>query len=393
VLGRALDDSHAPEVRRHLTELTVSRMVGSACYRYTAPFVATIARGLDVSLQDIGVAIAIVELFGLLSPLIGRVVDRMSRRMAMTCGLIGVAVGAALAAATTGLVMFTIALIVINQSKALFDLSMGAWIIDHTPFEMRSRVIGLNETSWAAALLLGVSTMGLITAAVDWRAGFAAGGIAAAVCAAMVWSRVSGGSSRQHDADAPSKRGGRVGVTGWFVVAATLTMTAGAHCIVITFGSWLEDDFDFQPSGIAAVVFGLGLVELTASITSARRTDTWGKERSTMWGVALMVPGAIGLMLLNNNLALGLLSFGLILLGFEFAIVSVLGLGEYVVPGAPGRGLGLLFAAGTFGRALVTVPATSLYEGGGIGHSAALAAAVGAVALMASWRLERTAQP
>ena len=57
MLGRALDDSYAPEVRRHLTELTVSRMIGSACYRYAAPFLATIARGIDVSLQEIGIAI------------------------------------------------------------------------------------------------------------------------------------------------------------------------------------------------------------------------------------------------------------------------------------------------------------------------------------------------
>jgi predicted MFS family arabinose efflux permease len=175
------------------------------------------------------------------------------------------------------------------------------------------------------------------------------------------------------------------------VIASTLAMTAAAHCIVITFGSWLEDDFDFRPSGITAVVFGLGLVELAASITSARRTDVWGKERSTLWGVALMIPGAIGLILLNDHLVAGLLSFGLILLGFEFAIVSVLGLGEYVVPGAPGRGLGLLFAAGTFGRALVTVPATALYEASGIGRSAMLATALAGVAFAATWRLNRTA--
>ena len=391
MLGRALDDSYAPEVRRHLTELTVSRMIGSACYRYAAPFLATIARGIDVSLQEIGIAIAIVELFGLFSPVVGHIVDRMTRRSAMTVGLIGVCVGAAMAAATNGLAMFTVALIVISQSKALFDLSMGAWIIDHTPFEMRSRVIGLNETSWAAALLLGVSTMGLITAAFGWRAGFAAGGIAAGLCAAAVWLRVPDRSVAQRHADSPPMQRGRVATMGWFVIASTLAMTAASHCIVITFGSWLEDDFDFRPSGITAVVFGLGLVELAASITSARRTDVWGKERSTMWGVALMIPGAIGLVLFNEHLVPGLLSFGLILLGFEFAIVSVLGLGEYVVPGAPGRGLGLLFAAGTFGRALVTVPATALYEASGIGRSAMLATALAGVAFAATWRLDRTA--
>ena len=77
VLGRFLDDSFAPEVRTDITALTVSRLAANSCYRYSAPFLATIARGLDVSLDQIGVALAIAELGGLLSPLTARLVDRL----------------------------------------------------------------------------------------------------------------------------------------------------------------------------------------------------------------------------------------------------------------------------------------------------------------------------
>jgi predicted MFS family arabinose efflux permease len=393
VLSRALDDSYAPELRSRITELTASRMIGSAAYRFAAPFLATIARGLDVSLQKIGIAVAIAELSGLFSPVVGHIVDRMSRRGAMAAGMAGVCLGTALAAASNGLVMFTVALIVISQCKALFDLSLGAWIIDHTSYAMRSRVIGLNETSWAAALLIGVSVMGLITAVGGWRAGYIAGAVAASVCAVNAWLRVPDRTAAQRREEAPPVARGRIGSTGWLVIGAGLAMTAAGHCIVITFGSWLEDDFGFSPSAITAVVFGLGLVELVASITSARRTDVWGKERSTKWGVGLMVPGAIGLVLMNGHVVPGLLSFALIILGFEFAIVSVLGLSERVVPGAPGRGLGLLFAAGTVGRALATIPATALYDSAGIGRTAMLAAALSGVCYAATWTLQRTARP
>ena len=75
MLGRWLDDSYAPEVRGNITALAGARTTSNACYRFVGPFIATIARGLDVQLADIGVAIAISELFGLASPLIGRVVD------------------------------------------------------------------------------------------------------------------------------------------------------------------------------------------------------------------------------------------------------------------------------------------------------------------------------
>ena len=71
VLGRVLDDSYAPEVRRDLTAFATARMTSNACYRFVGPFIATIARGLDVKLADIGVASASSELVGLCSPVMG----------------------------------------------------------------------------------------------------------------------------------------------------------------------------------------------------------------------------------------------------------------------------------------------------------------------------------
>jgi hypothetical protein len=66
VLGRALDslldDRESPEVRRDVTTLTVARLCANSCYRFAAPFLAIIARGVGVSLDQIGIALAIAEL-------------------------------------------------------------------------------------------------------------------------------------------------------------------------------------------------------------------------------------------------------------------------------------------------------------------------------------------
>ena len=70
-----------------LTAFAAARTTSNACYRFVGPFIATIARGLDVKLADIGVAIAVSELFGLASPVIGRVVDRLGARRAVAVGL------------------------------------------------------------------------------------------------------------------------------------------------------------------------------------------------------------------------------------------------------------------------------------------------------------------
>ena len=116
-----------------------------------------------------GVALAISELSGLLSTTTGSVAERLHRRTAMWVGLVGVAMGATLAAASTHVVVFTIALVVIAQSKVMFDLGLGAFMADRVPFAQRGRVMGITEISWAGGLLLGVTTMGLVTAATNWR--------------------------------------------------------------------------------------------------------------------------------------------------------------------------------------------------------------------------------
>ena len=80
MLHRLLDDRDVPEVHRNLVPLTFARVTGNACYRYTYPFVALIASGLDVSLGRMGVALAFAELAGLLSPLTGRLADHLGQR-------------------------------------------------------------------------------------------------------------------------------------------------------------------------------------------------------------------------------------------------------------------------------------------------------------------------
>src|SRR6185295_14964389 len=124
VLGRVLDDTYAPEVRRDLTAFAAARMTSNACYRFVAPFIATIARGLHVSLTDIGLAIAISELSGLGSPLIGRFVDRLGARRAVATGMAACFVGTCLAAATRGVPMLAAALVILGLGNSTFYLGV-----------------------------------------------------------------------------------------------------------------------------------------------------------------------------------------------------------------------------------------------------------------------------
>lgn len=380
MLERILDDSYPAVVRRVIVPLTVARLTTNAVYRFAPPFLATIARGLDVDLADLGVALALTEAAGLASPVIGRLIDRVPRRRSMAGGLAGIAAGATVAGVSAGIVMFAIGLLLLALSKIVFDVGLISWTADHVPYERRGRVVGVIETSWALGLLIGVTSLGLVAAATSWRWSYIVGAAAVVAAAGILLARVEpeGVTPPHHEHDGAVSA--RLRPSGWAAVAGLFGLMAAAQSVFVTFGPWLEDVFGFGTVGLAAVTFGIGALELAASSTSAVRTDRWGKERSVVRGTMIMVPCGLTLAAFDEQLAIGLLALGLFIGAFEFAIVSAIPIGAELVPGAAGRGIGTMIACGTVGRAVTAIPATRLYERFGLAPAALLGVAFAAIA-------------
>ena len=364
-VDRFLDDSYSEETRRHVTTLTIARLTSNACFRYAPPFLASISDDFQISLSRLGLALMITEIAMGISPVLGRFVDRMHRRTAMAGGLLAISGAATIAAASPSVWIFVLGMLLIAVAKFIFDIGLASWVNDHVEYEKRGRVIGFTETSWALGLLIGVTAMGLVASATSWRWGYAVGAISVAVMAIVVMTRLDGhdvaGSQRSKDTTKyPMPR------NGYWIFAAMFFLMAASQTLFVTFGSWLEDEFGFTEAGISAVVFGLGAFELLASVTSARRTDTWGKERSTIFGALLILPAGLLLTVGHNNAIIGLILLGIYLLGFEFSIVSMLPLSANLIPSSPGRGLGIVLAGGTLGRASMSLIGTAAYDKFGI---------------------------
>ena len=363
------DDSYSPSVRQHVTLLTIARTSTNACYRFAPPFLAIIARGFNVSIAQMGIALTIAELTGLASPLIGHRVDAMTRRRALRLGLFGVALGTLITASAPHLAFFTLGIIVLAASKVAFDVALSAWVADHVPWNRRSKVVGYTETSWALGLLLGVTTMGLITAVTNWRVAYVTGATAVLILGLIVSNRlpITDDAIHEHNDDLEMHlEHGVLRRGSWYAIASCFTLMGASQCIFVTFGPWLEDTFRYSAANIATVGFALGAVELFASTSSAKYTDAWGKERSVAMGASLMVPAALLIAFTSHNIVTGLIGLLVVLMGFEFAVVSLLPLGAQLVPGKRGRGMGLLIGAGTLGRATVSIAATRLYDQHGI---------------------------
>ena len=387
MLTPLLDDSYPEETRRHVLSVTVARLNANACFRFAPPFLASISDDLSTSLSRIGVALMITELLMIVSPVLGGLVDRLHRRTSMVAGLLGVSVAAALAATSPGLIVFVIAIAILGLSKLVFDVGLTAWVNDHVDYERRGRVIGITETSWALGLLVGVTIMGLVASASSWRWGYVTGAATTALMA-LVLARRLGPDGESHSSRRLNSVRRPLPREGYWVVLAMFFLMAASQCMFVTFGSWLDDEFGFSEAGIAAVAFGLGAFELLASLTSSRRTDVWGKERSTAFGAALIVPSGVLLAASGSNVVLGLIFLALFLLGFEFAIVSLLPLAANVIPESPARGLGFAIGGGTLGRAVMSLAATATYDVHGIGVPALIgsACAISVIASLAAYR-------
>jgi predicted MFS family arabinose efflux permease len=377
MLNRLLDDSFDKEIYRNITAVTIARLVANAAYRFAPLFLATIARGFDVSLSTLGFAIFASELSGFASPFAGRIVDRLTHRNSMVLGLVGSAVGCTIAAVSTSPLIFAVGVTVLALTKQSFDLGLGAWIADHVPYNQRGKIVGLTETAWALGLLVGVSIMGLITAATNWRIGFAFAVLCLIVSMFVIFNRVTNEARVVHESHSTTPQ--RVTGNSWLVVFAMFCIMCSAQNLFVTFGAWLEEEFQFGAARLAVAGFSLGLVELVASVSSSRQTDKWGKERSIALGALLVIPGGIFLCLGSNNLIIGLIGVFIYFLGFEFSVVSLLSLATSLVPNSPGTGLGWVLGAGTLGRAVMAIIATHLFESFGVQGPALMGALFGLI--------------
>ena len=150
--------------------------------------------------------------------------------------------------------------------------------------------------------------MGLVTAVTSWRWGYATAALAAACVLVVLWIRLDRTDERPRPA--PAVETDRSSATSASGRSRVDGMAGGAHrarrcwrrakSLFVTFGPWLQDEFDVGDAVLAAATFGLGGVELAASGLSMTRTDRWGKERSVIGGAVVMIVAALCFLAVNQ---------------------------------------------------------------------------------------------
>ena len=119
----------------------------------------------------------------------------------------------------------------------------------------------------------------------------------------------------------------------------------------IVYGAWLEASFGLSLTALGLASTVVGLSEAAAELGATAFTDRLGKRRSVLVGLLTLVGGTILLpWLAGRGLAAALAGVALMLLGYEFGLVSFLPLATELAPESRASLLSLTATAFSIGR-------------------------------------------
>lgn len=367
--------------RSQLVRLTAGKSVACTALRWIPFFLPTLAIAFASSTAELTTILGVGEMAALVTLLAGRHFDAGRERKIMTGALGLIAVSSVLALVGT-ITSFAGAFLLIVIGVSLYTVGGHTYLSRRITFDRRGRAIGLFETSWASALLIGAPLIALLINIVGWRGPFVALAVLATVMAVVV-ARTPDTATVSEDATAPVTKQPLTAAAWRVVFASAATGVAGLTTIVIA-GTWLDDQLGVSTGGVGLVAMAFGTAELSSSLSSAAFADRIGKVRSTRAMLVLVLVGLAIMTQAGTSLVVGVLGLLCFFVGFEFAIVTSFGIVSEAMPHGRGRALAVGNAVGTVTRGASTIATGRLYDQFGINGPITLSvlAAVVAISLL-----------
>lgn len=382
-----------------LARLTAAKTVANVALRWIPPFLPTLERAFGATTTQLTTVLGVGEAAGLSTVFAGRHLDR-GRERAVMIGALGLVGASAVLALAGTLTTFAISFFVLVLGVSNLTVAGQAWISHRVDYRRRARSLGLYETSWALALLIGAPIVAVLINLFGWRGPFVAIAIACVLAAVLVGvtlpAQVTSIGLQTVDAAASGHRfappSTRITARAWLVMIGSATTAMAGLAVFVVSGSWLDDAFGVSTGGIGAVAMLFGATELVSSLGSAAFADRIGKLRTTLGGIATLLVGLAVMISADDRLGVGIAGLVVFLLGFELAFVVSLSLVSESMPDARGSTLGMSNAVGTVARASGAVISGWLYGVHGIAGTAGLSAVAAVVAVL-SLLVSRRPQP
>jgi predicted MFS family arabinose efflux permease len=394
-----------------LAVIFAARTVLNIAHRIVYPFLPSIARGLGISLAAASGLVTARLVAGLGAPLVGPLADRYPRRRSMEAALLLSVLACLLLVSLGSFVAAIVAFALFGLAKVLHDPAVHAYLGDNVPYRERGRAVGLVELSWSGAWLLGVPAAGVLIERLGWRAPWAALIGLGLLGAWLTHAGLPPGTRPPAPGSPdPSPQPGRVepgpsirSLTGALVrrwrkllrhrpiailLSVSALLAAAMEVSFIVYGAWLETAFGLSLSTLGLASIAIGLAETTAELGTTVLTDRLGKKRSVLIGLLGLAAALVALPgLANLGLAAALSGVVLMILAFEFSIVSLLPMVTELAPDARASLFSLNITALSLGRIVGALAGGWLWElAGGIRANALVGAACAlAAACLMAW--------
>ena len=173
--------------RSELARLTAGKAIANTALRWIPLFLPTLAVAFSASTEQLTTILGVGEMAGLCALLVGRQLDAGRERTVMTGALVIVACSGFLALSGS-LPLFALSFLLLIIGVSVYTVAGHTFLSRRVPFDRRGRVIGLFETSWASALLIGAPLIALLINAAGWRGPFVAIAIVGAFFLSSAWS-------------------------------------------------------------------------------------------------------------------------------------------------------------------------------------------------------------
>jgi MFS transporter, DHA1 family, inner membrane transport protein len=365
--------------RPTLARLTGAKAMANTALRWIPPFLPTLERAFGVSTTQLTTVLGFGEAAGLSTMVIGKQLDRGRERPVMIGGLSAISLSSVIALGGS-IWTFAIAFTMLILGVANFTVGGHAWISHSVHYSRRARSIGIFETSWAFALLIGGPIVAVLINLWGWRAPFVFMAVGCAIAAVVVALTLPAAGPATTQPESAATGATRLTRRAWLVVIGSATMAMAGLSVFMISGSWLNDEFGVSTGGLGFIVMGFGAFELIASAGSAALADRIGKMRSTLGGLVVLACGLLVMLSAGDRLVIGVIGILMLLIGFEYGFVTTLSLVSEAMPEARGSTLAVGNAIGTLARGSGVILSGWLYGIHGIAGTAALSATAAAIA-------------
>lgn len=367
--------------KRSLGVLTGAKAVSNVALRWIGPFLPTLERAFGSSTSTMTSIMGAGELLGLSTAATGRYIDRGHERRMVLLGL-WIVIASSLVALIGDITTFAVSFGLIIIGVGNLTVAAHSWISHRVPFEGRGRAIGILETSWAFALLLGAPAMAALIWAFGWRGAYIGLAIGASISLVIVRQLVPRDIDRRasEPSGSPTEWASvRLPGSAYVPMVAAAAIAAGGIGLFVISGSWLTDRFGASTAALGFVSAGLGAAELVASTTVASISDRLGTRRSVFYGLVVFTVGITTMALSGESFPVAVAGLIVAMGGFEYGYVSALTLVSEAAPAARGKAIGVSNAFGTVSRSGAVVATGLLYDE--FGFAASLLLTGGAIAV------------